>query len=431
MSIDSYSLTYLLVIILSLTFQSLSSIPLKTQQSEESFIKNYEEFIPTNEWQIVKEGQAIPPGLHIRLNLQTGLREAKLLEDTKQKITSNDIIPISTNDNEKERISKKNLERAFANLDLSKDDIITDKKHEEEIKTKFRPYDKLKKDFQSMNIKIQTDHEILTNLIDQLNKTENEDTLKTILTDLEFYLHQYDNAILFSDKNGLQLLIQLLNTTTTKNDDICYLTSIALGAAFQGNPKVQLQGLNLGFVRHLLHLLNIETNNNIKYRFLFTLSTLLRNFPQAQINFLEHGGIETIIKIFEQNNSNNKIKTRTMELMNDLITEKDQATDDNQHAYENIHIRDELVKHNWCSYMSRYLISIDLNDFNQIEKIAMAMIPLTDACRNDFVSLLPIIDKLNDIYTKTNLNEYSTYADFLTNIQNLRKNLLQTLSIDL
>ncbi len=72
-------------------------------------------------------GQAIPPGLHIRLNLQTGLREAKLLEDTPQQSVSNDLIPISVVNEDQERISKKNLERAFANLDLSKDDVITDK----------------------------------------------------------------------------------------------------------------------------------------------------------------------------------------------------------------------------------------------------------------------------------------------------------------
>ncbi len=60
----------------------------------------------------------------------------------------------------------------------------------------------------------------------------------------------------------------------------------------------------------------------MKFRLLFTLSTLLRNFPQAQLNFLQHGGIETIIKIFDQINSNNKIKIRTIELMNDLIVEK-------------------------------------------------------------------------------------------------------------
>ena len=38
-----------------------------------------EVFIPTTEWQVVKEGQSIPKGLHVRMNLQTGLKEAKLM----------------------------------------------------------------------------------------------------------------------------------------------------------------------------------------------------------------------------------------------------------------------------------------------------------------------------------------------------------------
>ncbi len=38
-------------------------------------------FIPTNEWQVVKEGQAIPPGIHVRLNIRTGEREAKLMDN--------------------------------------------------------------------------------------------------------------------------------------------------------------------------------------------------------------------------------------------------------------------------------------------------------------------------------------------------------------
>lgn len=38
------------------------------------------DFIPSNEWQIVKPGQKIPAGLHIRSNLQTGITEAKLLD---------------------------------------------------------------------------------------------------------------------------------------------------------------------------------------------------------------------------------------------------------------------------------------------------------------------------------------------------------------
>jgi hypothetical protein len=60
----------------------------------------------------------------------------------------------------------------------------------------------------------------------------------------------------------------------------------------------------------------------MKVRLLFTLSTLLRNFPQTQLKFLEYGGIETMIKLFDQTDFNNKIKIKVIELMNDLITEK-------------------------------------------------------------------------------------------------------------
>ncbi len=59
------------------------------------------------------------------------------------------------------------------------------------------------------------------------------------------------------------------------------------------------------------------------------------------------------------------------------------------------------------------------------------MIPLTDACRIDYMSLLPTLDKLDDIYTKHHLDKDSTYNDILTNIKYLRTNLHETLSNDL
>jgi hypothetical protein len=45
-------------------------------------------------------------------------------------------------------------------------------------------------------MKIQTDHEILTDLIHLLTKTDNDQDRKTILTDLEFYLHQVCRKLL-------------------------------------------------------------------------------------------------------------------------------------------------------------------------------------------------------------------------------------------
>ena len=49
---------------------------------EEEMAEAVDIFQPTHEWKTVEEGQAIPPGLHVRMNIQTGAREAKLMSDS-------------------------------------------------------------------------------------------------------------------------------------------------------------------------------------------------------------------------------------------------------------------------------------------------------------------------------------------------------------
>lgn len=62
---------------------------------------------------------------------------------------------------------------------------------EDEVKQKFRSYDELKKDFESMNMDIKTDAEIIEELFSQLKHPDTQrDNMLTILTDLEYYLHQ-------------------------------------------------------------------------------------------------------------------------------------------------------------------------------------------------------------------------------------------------
>ncbi|GAB9463072.1 hypothetical protein Gpo141_00000546 [Globisporangium polare] len=37
------------------------------------------EFVPTHKWKDILPNQALPPGLYIRINMETGKKEAKLL----------------------------------------------------------------------------------------------------------------------------------------------------------------------------------------------------------------------------------------------------------------------------------------------------------------------------------------------------------------
>lgn len=60
-------------------------------------------FEPTHEWKTVEDGQVIPPGLHVRMNMETGKREAKLMsEETEQPTVPRD----TAQDSEEKKESK-------------------------------------------------------------------------------------------------------------------------------------------------------------------------------------------------------------------------------------------------------------------------------------------------------------------------------------
>ena len=70
-----------------------SDVNVEVTKNAESSIDDYEDlevFQPTAEWQTIQPGQGIPPGLHVRMNLQTGQKEAKLMDgDDGSKYQSN------------------------------------------------------------------------------------------------------------------------------------------------------------------------------------------------------------------------------------------------------------------------------------------------------------------------------------------------------
>lgn len=73
-------------------------------------------------------------------------------------------------------------------------------------KGKFRSYKELKKDFDELNLAVETDLEILTRLVDQYRTSYSDDDRVRILEDLEYLVHQFDNAISFVDMGKLMIL---------------------------------------------------------------------------------------------------------------------------------------------------------------------------------------------------------------------------------
>ncbi|CAG5123208.1 unnamed protein product [Candidula unifasciata] len=370
-------------------------------------------FEPTDEWKAVKKGQKIPPGLHVRMNLQTGDKEAKLMKQTEGKNmerwdAGEKIGIINT---EKKRYTRDELKRALKDFKYKADIELPDKEHEEEVKQKFRSMEELKKIMEELNLNMKTEGQIVTELESELKQKDiAHDRLKLVLVDLEYYLHQIDNAKIFCDLGGMKTLIRLMNST---EEDIREAATHTVGAALQSNPKVQVAAVDTGVLQQLLKMVSVDSSALVRKRALFALSTLLRQFPYAQKKFLQLGGLSALNQLFVESKDEN-LKIRIVTLLTDMLHEYDhnvnQATlEDNVQAqrtlqYKEVPLRENLHKNGWCGLTASLLHSASGHD--SVEKIVSAMLALASTCKEEFSLTRPKLQALLADYQKLAQEEH-------------------------
>ncbi|GFN90642.1 nucleotide exchange factor sil1 [Plakobranchus ocellatus] len=293
-------------------------------EEEESFVAiddSVEEFEPTEEWQEVKKGQKIPPGLHVQMDFQTGKKQAKRIEKMqKPKVEKWDAgKKIGIINTEKPRYTRDELKAVLK--DFKYQDVTPEEQERKrKVKENFRSYEELKRALKDLKMAVKTEGEIVRELTNKLNESSKDsDQIKTILIDLEYYLHQIDNAQLFCDLGGMTFMLKLMNSTSEEiRGSVCH----TLGAAMQSNAKVQVSAMESGILHNLIRGLAMDPSKTVQKKMLFALSTLLRQFPFAQKKFLEEGGLTALASVFkEADNMNIQIKIVT--LLTDLMNEGD------------------------------------------------------------------------------------------------------------
>ncbi|NWW55148.1 SIL1 factor, partial [Pedionomus torquatus] len=144
--------------------------------------------------------QAVPAGSHVRLNLQTGEREAKLPDsengrsDTREERRRKRLGKVDADSNS---FTSQELKKALAKMKESekaerkvrKQFPISEATHK--VRKKFRPIEQLKEEFEKLNVKMETDYEIMVKLISKFNSSASTlDEKVAALYDLEYYVHQ-------------------------------------------------------------------------------------------------------------------------------------------------------------------------------------------------------------------------------------------------
>ncbi|XP_052773855.1 nucleotide exchange factor SIL1-like [Mya arenaria] len=393
---------------------------------------NIEPFMPTKDWKPVETGQSIPAGLHVRMNLQTGEREAKLLDGHTDKQA--EVHYGMDGDREGKmnldhrQLSMNELKRALKDFKTTELDD-TDLKREDEVKMKFRSYKELQADFKAMNMDIQTDGEILTGLVERLIHPETpHDDLIAILKDFEYYLHQIDNGVMFMDLGGWPYLLKLLNRTN--DEEIQIETALVLGASMSSNPKVQIRALEAGTLELLVRLLSTQPSIQLRRKLLFALAAQCRQFPFAQRRLLELGGLQALNAIFDEAGTE-KLRVKAVSFLNDLLIERvlteknlnpDLSTEvEKVKQYKEVELEKAMVEGGWCEQLPTLL---SFSDHESREHVIIAMTTLATPCRDTFTRDIKTLQKLNKEYTKLALEDEDGVED---SYFNTHAELIQTL----
>lgn len=154
--------------------------------------------------------------MHVRIDMQTGLKEAKLLEEENDETTANTSSAlISTGAVEDGEEVEAELNHSEIKEALKK--IKNDAKDTSEEKTggSFRTYDQIKEEMKQVEQSIKTEYEIVKELVAKYKSLEDDSERQYILNDLEFYVHQYDNAQDFVKMGGFKdVVLPALNSTS-------------------------------------------------------------------------------------------------------------------------------------------------------------------------------------------------------------------------
>ncbi|KAI1884996.1 hypothetical protein AGOR_G00215640 [Albula goreensis] len=347
--------------------------------------EDLEVFQPTDQWQTLRPGQAVPAGSHVRLNLQTGQREVKLGEEGSLKYWSDGKRKGMVN-TQASSFTAQELKKALKKFkEEGVEPTSKDKEKEEaELRAQYRPIEELKRDMAQLEMLVETDFQIISRLIAKFNHSSSTaDEKVAALLDLEYLVHQVDNAQDLVSMGGLKLVINALNSTDLRLQESA---AFVLGSAVSSNPRVQVEAVEGGALQKLLTLLATERPMGVKKKLLFAVGSLLRHFPYAQSHFLRMGGVQVLGELFRASGGG-ALRVRVVTLIYDMIIEKelisqsgldpipDSSHQERLRQYAQISLLPLLAEQGWCNLVPELLTSPDHDWREKALRTLLAMMP--------------------------------------------------------
>jgi len=243
-------------------------------------------FIPTMEWQVIELDQEIPPGLHIRLNMQTGIREGKINipgEGSEYEAVAVELPPNGGSDSV----------------------VVVGAEEAPAPSTKPPPPNDDSYGAIKVPITAQSEELPFTDAVSVIldSKSFSDTKLNNALSSLEGLVHEMYWGLQIATPKSVNALLSLVHTST--NPSIRKSAALVIGSALQNNPKALKNAIDGGekvevrLIETLLVALEHETDNSARLRIMYALSQGIKS-DRTYEDFIRINGIRTLLDLFQK-----------------------------------------------------------------------------------------------------------------------------------
>ncbi|KAF2347160.1 Armadillo-type fold [Trinorchestia longiramus] len=403
-------------------------------------------FIPSTEWKVVNDDDVIFNGLHYRINMATGLKEAKLMDGSdgskylaaaKHWLQAQAKKQTDTSSHEAEGVSMQEYKEIF---DLMEDEaevldhdsflasvkeiddshssvgVQSEDKASPELKeqqqpsgSKFRTYEELKQELADLNLIMESEQNVVAKkILLHLDLTTADEEIES-LTDLEYLLHNSDNALAFIDNGGFERVV--LPSLTSSSVEVRLLGCRLVSACVQNFAKGQIAAYEAKLLNHLVTLLIDDQETSVKSAALSGIGSLVRHFPLAQQQLMVLGQEALRVSLFGlTEDPPAALRWKMVRLLSDLLAERHGQQDEvSPERLEQLAVADletSLTALGWCQFLVQEFKKLEENftaadslkrqQRSALEALLQAVQSSGGLCGDDMRSALPHLRLLQE-----------------------------------
>ncbi|KAJ3325165.1 hypothetical protein HDV06_004922 [Boothiomyces sp. JEL0866] len=324
-------------------------------------------FNPTEEFQPIYPGQRIPKGLHIRIDYATGIKEAKLMDES-----------------EAEENTAVNVTPEVVEED--KDAII----HPPEARNN--------------SALTWEERDTLSNIFDQLNSSTVDIQLQ-LLDRLAEAAHQVDVGIGLA--SNLDQILFLLTLLEHSDQSIRSQTAVLLGTVYSNNHEATAKISTIpGFISTILSAFKKEESVDVQYRLMYLISAVTRSSDEVYQGFKRMKLFSTLLqawKLGADSTAHQRLQRRILNYLIDIKGHLDQ-TDFKNTEWCNVASKESELSELMAEIGSCKRESSELNKFWKIDDT-----PSGAGCRKSS-------HKHRSIQKSSRMDDQASVADILNGI---------------